>query len=288
MGKNRQLSADFDIQRRSELYDTAAQVITSLLFDYGVDCLALGEFTSDDILEINRRTNLQGYRYLGNPEKQGRLVFDTAVLFKESELSYVADEVLIGPRGNSQLRLAHQISFQSDAQLPEIYLYVVHWSSRIWVPENDPRRDTMGYRLQDELRKTADGIQSDFYGLVLGDFNDEPFNTSLSAHLLATRDRTLAAKNNTYLYNPFWRMLGEFEPYPSASYGGTHYNKNGVDSKWSTLDQLVCSSAFLTPGGWELNETNIEIITPDPLGQMVPDRKQLVDHFPIIGEIESK
>jgi hypothetical protein len=47
--------------------------------------------------------------------------------------------------------------------------------------------------------------------IILGDFNDEPFDAPLSNHLMATRDRALAGKSHL-LYNPLLAIVGLLQP----------------------------------------------------------------------------
>jgi hypothetical protein len=72
------------------------------------------------------------------------------------------------------------------------------------------------------------------YIIIPGDFNDEPFDNSLSKKLMASRDRILVGKDNRYFYNPYWRHLGEEHPLSlngpadSRSFLGTYNYERGV------------------------------------------------------------
>jgi hypothetical protein len=124
----------------------------------------------------------------------------------------------------------------------------------------------------------------------MGDFNEEPFHECLENQLLATRDRDIAKKSHSYLYNPFWRHLGESAPYSCdyspRSFAGTCYISSGHATKWKTVDQIIVSSAFLGNCSWHLNEdlTKILYITPNAIDEN--EAIGIFDHFPIITTLD--
>jgi len=97
--------------------------------------------------------------------------------------------------------------------------------------------------------------------IVMGDFNDEPFNRSIQEYLFAirNRDRVQARKNSTksrpYLYNLTWSLMGGTTP-------GTYYfGKNPAG--WNMLDQIMVSKGILVGNsGLEVDEKSIKIFRP--------------------------
>ena len=128
--------------------------------------------------------------------------------------------------------------------------------------------------------------------IFLGDFNDEPFAPALAEHLLATRDRKLVRNCGKYLYNPFWRHLGEREPHipgkPCRSYAGSCFYSAGKDTHWRTFDQIIFSSAFLGKGDWHLNEGASQILQISPYDSSVLKRSAIFDHFPVVSVIQKE
>ena len=128
--------------------------------------------------------------------------------------------------------------------------------------------------------------------ILIGDFNDEPFDPSLAHHLLATRDRELARSNTDFFYNPFWRHLGESHFYipetETTSFGGTCFCRSDPGTHWRTLDQIIFSSSFLSQGNWQLNERETAILRLPPLDHLVQDANAKFDHFPVISVIETQ
>ena len=122
---------------------------------------------------------------------------------------------------------------------------------------------------------------------MLGDFNDEPFNRSISARLRASRDRGLVLKKpNDFLYNPFWRHLGEAQPYPEGpgrpEGAGTFFRRQGKLSRWFTYDQAFVSSSLLSGATWELDEANTRPVRFREVLDLITSRSHDVDHLPIV------
>jgi len=126
--------------------------------------------------------------------------------------------------------------------------------------------------------------------IIMGDFNEEPFHECLENQLLASRDRALAAKSPLHLYNPFWRHLGESEPYAGGasrkSFAGTCFLRTGRATQWKTVDQIIVSSAFLSSGPWHLNEELTRIVYITPKAMREDGATGIFDHFPVIATIE--
>lgn len=78
--------------------------------------------------------------------------------------------------------------------------------------------------------------------IILGDFNDEPFNKSMMEYLLASFDKNFVLNNSDLfkvpLYNTSWEKLLSDKP------GSLYYEKSSF-SKWSMLDHIVLSPSLL-------------------------------------------
>jgi len=127
------------------------------------------------------------------------------------------------------------------------------------------------------------------YHILMGDYNDDPCSPSLANHLLATRDRNMAQENRTFLYNPFWRKLGETvdhdERLAPHSVCGTHFYRAGRYTQWHTFDQLMFSSEFLQDGPMVLDEQHTRIIVTESLKTRILDRTEKLDHFPVLSTV---
>jgi len=119
----------------------------------------------------------------------------------------------------------------------------------------------------------------------MGDLNDEPFNRSVNAWGLSTRDSAqgLAGRSH-YLLNLMWPLCG-------ASQGSLLY-----DGRWNMLDQILVSRGIVTgSSGWTLaGPATLEcrpLIEKKPgsgprrfglgKGKGQVDLKGYSDHFPV-------
>jgi hypothetical protein len=255
-----------------------------------VDCLGLGEVTAEDVGEFLTQEDLTDYEIYDGTLKTGRLQFDTGVIYRKDKLKLIDYESLIANRGSHSLKIANRVDFLSANMDKPFHVFVSHWPSRQWCEKNGADRHLLGIRLRDAIEELYKFYGSPPNAILLGDFNDEPFDASLSDQLLATRDRRLVRKNPGMLYNPFWRCLGEPIPHvpgtQRVSYSGTYFHASGLETQWRTFDQIIFSSAFLGQSEWQLNEKYTQIIQLEPFDNFVSKANEIFDHFPVISVIE--
>jgi hypothetical protein len=126
--------------------------------------------------------------------------------------------------------------------------------------------------------------------LAMGDFNDEPFDVSLTQHALSTRQAAKVLRGTSpRLWNLMWPLTGAGE--------GTFY----FDNFANVLDQFLVNENMLRPESpiRALAET-VEIVTfpgmsrPGPYPAPIPfggmgkpvNRAGFADHFPIAVTVE--
>ena len=218
------------------------------------------------------------------------MTFDTGILYRRDTLEFIDAEAIITRHGTRNLKIAHRAEFGLPHSNEPLHLFVSHWPARLWSAREPALRNLLGTRLRDAYVELIAENEGPMYAILLGDFNDEPFDDPLSYQLLATRDRRLAQRSPEYLYNPFWRHLGE----PTAAengevgegYPGSYFHSSGVESRWRTMDQMIFSHAFLKEGEWGLNEHDTLILQIPPIDGAVKDSSRIFDHFPVLGVIE--
>jgi len=281
------------LERASDTDMTIAiNVILHLIRDFEVDCLALGEVRYDDLLAIVESIGNEHYSIYDGTLKEGRLQFDTGVIYNADRLRLVDSCSIVIKHGTSSLKLANRLDLLPLDTKEPLHVFVSHWPSRRSCPENAPDRHRLGM----ELRKAFEKVRELYcYPKVvfLGDFNDEPFAPALADHLLAIRDRKLVRKSGgEHLYNPFWRHLGERVPHvpgkPCQSYAGSCFYTKNQDTHWRTFDQIIFSSAFLGKGDWHLNEDSTQILQVSPYDASVLNGSTIFDHFPVISVIQKE
>ncbi len=273
--------------QEKEQKQVAVQVVQFLLRDLAVDCLALGEVSIKDLGRLCDQCALAHHDIFDGTKADG-LEFNTGVIYNGTRLINQGGVALIGDQGTGSLKVANKLEFFIPSSQSSVHVLVSHWPSRV-LGINTPKREDLGV----ELRNAVDNIREVVVEpaiILLGDYNDEPFDASLAQRLLATRDRELARSSTNFLYNPFWRHLGESHPYASdkqtKSFGGTCFCDSDPRTHWRTIDQIMFSSSFLRPGGWQLNERETRILRLPPLDALVQDTAVKFDHFPVISVIE--
>jgi endonuclease/exonuclease/phosphatase family metal-dependent hydrolase len=208
----------------------------------------------------------------------------------------------------------------------ELTVFVNHWPSRKQGQyQSEPHRMTVADycgRLVEEVLKFS---RSDFLDLpnaesslqkliarwnrnvlVMGDFNDEPFNRSILEYLLASRDydhveeQVKASRGrkiptpkaylqlDAYLFNCMWPLLGQPDV-GTLYYSGATNSMNLLDH-FTVSRGLLCGEAKL-----RIDLASVRIFTPavmtSPKKRPVPfDRKTkkgYSDHFPIEAVIKT-
>ncbi|MEW6350553.1 MAG: hypothetical protein AB1646_15930 [Thermodesulfobacteriota bacterium] len=281
LGKNRATESDFR---------EAARITASLLVDHHVDCLALGEVRGDDLDRLIDQPKTASFALYDGTGSDGKLVFDVGVIHRPDRLTLESSTKLTERHGKVSLKLANRLEFQIETGSPPLYLLISHWPSPVYRDNRDDPWTKLAHALYGEVEELMSCYGSDARIILMGDFNREPFDSCMEVDLLATRDRTLVRKKSEYLYNPFWRHLGESIPYDPASsersFAGTCYLKRGNCTRWKTVDQVIVSSGFLGGSQWHLNEDATKYLPMTPLARDGLSRAGIFDHFPVIAVIE--
>jgi Endonuclease/Exonuclease/phosphatase family len=267
----------------------ANRVVKSLIDELNVDCLALGEVTSSDLSSMIAACETTSLGVYEGTLKEGRLQFDTGIIYNTSRLGLEDSFFKTSAHGIRNYKVFNKVEFVSVSDGLPIYVFAAHWPSRATNEEGRLIRETIAGGLKDAVRKLTKSSPNAAI-IVMGDFNDEPFDESLAWHMLGTRDRRLAKSANDYLYNPFWRRLGESEPYSITTtrpgVAGTCFYKGDTTTRWKTFDQMLFSPAFLGDCDWHLNEDEAMILETDFLTELVQNDKFYFDHLPIICIVE--
>lgn len=282
-GKDRAIPSDATVFQR---------VIEHLIGSLGVDFCVLGEVSETDVESIRHFLKDSIYQVVSGVESLGRSSFSTCLLFNSSKLTCQLGSHEILMQEQSKYRIAQHAVLATRDLKTTFYIFISHWPSRLHLAANAPLRLTLGDRLRQRVDKVFEANASAQI-ILMGDYNDEPFDQSLSSALRATRDKDLAKKKSTLLYNPFWRHLchPEIATNPSESQShseswGSYFHQGGTLFKWRTFDQMLFSSSFLGLGEWYLDETNTSIINFEPYTRLVMNRDVSFDHLPIIATLE--
>jgi predicted extracellular nuclease len=177
-----------------------------------------------------------------------------------------------------------QASFRAKISNTEFVLVGNHWPSRSGGQlESEPYRMMAGETLAYFNQRIQDVHSQAIPILVMGDFNDEPFNRSITEYAKSTvsADRVLNAHSVPWLYNLMWEAIG--------SRAGTFY----YSDEYNVLDQFMVSRGMLIDNAkLKVQEDSIRIeIFPEMSKNGIPrkfgrpsealDQEGYSDHFPI-------
>lgn len=265
-------------------------MVDIILNQMRVDFLALGETTEQDVKEIEQTCKLTEFDVERGFAKAGRSHFDTCFLYRSNKLSLTGSQAITAAKGNRMLKIAQKATFEILGHGKPLHVFISHWPSRLWCHENSSDRNLLGIRLRDAVEDVIAESGKLANVILLGDYNDEPFDASLEKQLMATRDRVLAKERPHLLYNPFWQHLSL--PKSHSTYGtdddngGTYFHSIGEITRWRTFDQIIFSFAFLGNSEWHLNEQLTGILDVEGYKAMVINANEIFDHFPVLGVIE--
>ena len=272
----------------------ASHMTMLMVNDLHIDCLAFGEVTTDDLHYIADSCSLNDYQIFDGTLKEGRLLFDTGLIYNKRRLEILNSSNITSSYGKNTLKIAQRIDFNISETHELLHIYVLHWPSRLWCARNSAKRDTLGSSLGNSIRDLKKNYSSSPPPqiILLGDFNDDPFDDSIAGHLLATRDRALVKQSDLYFYNPFWRHLGETLPHSyglhSESICGTYFHRTGEETKWRTFDQIIVSSSFLSDDRWYIEEEYTKILHYPPFDELLLNQARIFDHRPVISFIQRR
>ncbi|MCA8962701.1 MAG: endonuclease/exonuclease/phosphatase family protein [Planctomycetes bacterium] len=173
-----------------------------------------------------------------------------------------------------------------------LHVLVNHWPSRGGGEEAVGFRRSAAQVCRSVIAKIEQSTPGDPDILLIGDFNDDPFDDSVRKELNAVRSKNAALnrKNVDHLYNPTWAFLGQ------TDVGTLYYNGDWV---WNVFDQAIVSRGLLDPAGFQWVDDSLSIHAPDKVRDHLRRPKWFrknnrsgqwtegySDHFMIHGELQ--
>lgn len=305
-----------------------AAVLNELHGGQGVELLGVAEVEGDDVFaELLHDTGNSHLTVVTDPAGTSDLRgIDVSLAYDDRKLQVVDRQSFV-----VHLRYAtrdiFQVTFRVSDTGASFTVIAGHWPSRrqgkehsaparIAVAENIAFlvRDLVRLGPEDYLQAKAGNdlaaVQDRFDHpvLIMGDFNDEPSDTSVVDHLQASSelDRVIGPTNtitrfdaevatyrsdDTWLYNACWKFLapenlGTF--FIESTGSGEHFA-----NRYQVLDNLVASRGLLLPGGVTLDPETVQIYrqpsvaTPSgrPRGFNRTTRKGTSDHLPVLAQL---
>jgi len=268
-----------------------ASIIGQMNGGNGPDILGVCEVESKNVLEklIDELPDLgRSYKTVHADTQDGRGI-DVAFIYDSKKHEVVPEEIFnhFILRRNATRDIL-QVSFKTKPDGNKLVLMGNHWPSRRGGElESEPYRIMAAETLAYFHERTIAIDGKDQAVVVMGDFNDEPFNRSLVAYALSERvERRVKSKRsrNPYLLNLTWDLIGQGE--------GTHF----YDGTPGMLDQILVNRPVLRDDSpFEVDPSTVQILKfPEMTGRSgVPKRfgrpssastfddTGFSDHFPI-------
>lgn len=235
---------------RGELDGWTAEVLATKLKQIGRGIASLNDGAGPDLLgvcEVENRavldkllTQLRGdlpeRRYdVAHADANDLRGIDVALLF-DTELFQAGEtfnRVILKRHATRDL---FQVNLTTRLGALPLVFIGNHWPSRSGGAfESEPYRIIAGETLAYWHERILAHLGGDTPIVALGDFNDEPFDRSLSSYALAERmeDKVVSARSrNPYFFNLSWSTLGEG--------AGTHFFDG-----WNVLDQALVNRPLL-------------------------------------------
>ncbi len=271
--------------------DQLAQIIMQMNGGSGPDILGVCEVESEKVLDklISKLTPLgRPYKTVHADTQDGRGI-DVAFVYDSSKYNVLPSEIFnhFILRRNATRDIL-QVSFRTKPDDNKLVLMGNHWPSRRGGElESEPYRIMAAETLAYFHERTMQIDGKDQAVVVMGDFNDEPFNRALVAYALSERvERRVKSKRsrNPYLLNLAWNLMGQGI--------GTHH----FDGTPGMLDQILVNRPVLRDDSpFEVDPSAIEILrfpemtsnsgAPRRFGRPSSassfDESGFSDHFPI-------
>ncbi|WP_139799914.1 endonuclease/exonuclease/phosphatase family protein [Plesiomonas shigelloides] len=268
-------------------YNIICAHIRRLLTQESCDLLALCEVSSADVEYIAENIGIDDISTLDLTDSVGRTRFDMAVIYNNRRILVSDREYLSKVTTGQTVKGAQVVQVTNIDDGKVIYFYLCHWASRL-NGDGERKRINSAVMVKDsafELIEAGNDV------IIMGDFNDNPYDVSLREHMNATRCLDAVRKYPVeYLYNPFWRSLvsenmhyhaNENESYSS----GTLKFKEFAGTMWHSYDQILLSSGFVSGQTWRLNELATKVVMVDEIISDFNNNNVFIDHLPVVCEI---
>ncbi len=226
-------------ERYEQKVKKIAKVISLIGDENGAEIIGLCEIENEKVLKDLINDPLlkkYGYNYVHyeSPDERG---IDVALLYKEPIFKVTSSKNYEAKLNKDKTRDVLLVSGKLEGE--EVHFIVNHWSSR-----GGGEKESEAKRMVSALvaRKIVDDLEAknpNAKVLLMGDFNDEPFNKSITKGLQAIDNPSIKGKQ---LFN----TLASLE-----KQGKGTYNYKG---DWNMLDQIIINKGFFVANnkakGW--------------------------------------
>ena len=221
--------------------------------EFGLKGQLTGKNSLNKIQGKPKRLDLVNLNY----QSGKRMSFHNMIVYDSSRFSWEPRSILsctrdnVGTRKDVERYRAYQVvKFRSIEDLTFAFeLFVVHWGMRDGFGGSHARQ--LRLRSADFLKKRTRCDNCFPYKIVVGDFNNEPFEDGLF-WLEGSRSKDYVRECGG-LYNPFWRYLGA-EKFTMKSPRSKEFLSHGA-----VFDNILVNKIFLDEtAGWRITPEILE------------------------------
>ena len=218
-----------------------ASIITQMNEGAGPDLLGACEVENKRVLDLlisSLRLKKRKYKVIHQDTKDERGI-DIAFLYDDKKFTLDKKPNLFSVEimKRHATRNILQVNFKTRKKGNSMILIGNHWPSRSGGQyESEPFRMMAGETLSYWMQRIQNIYGDNIPILVMGDFNDEPFNRSLTEYALSvSSSQKVTRGRNPYLFNLMYPLLGEGKG--TIVFGGAPL----------IVDQLMVSKGLLSP-----------------------------------------
>lgn len=228
-----------------------ATIIAQMNQGQGPDILGVCEVENKAVLEkLLGNIAIPGRRYavVHSDTRDARgidvaFIYDSKLFYKPQK-RHVFHHVVLKRNATRDIL---QVNFKTKSPAKTDFVMIAnHWPSKLGGDlESEPYRIIAAETLSYWLERIPEKMGKNVPVIVMGDFNDEPFNRSISHYALALKDsqKVVSARSQKpYLFNLMWRLQEDGV--------GTHFYDG-----WGMLDQVMVNRPMLN------NDNGLQLIT---------------------------
>ncbi len=283
----------YTADRYQKKLDNLSSVISSINTNTPPAIIGLCEVENRAVLEaLTKQPKLEGANYgiahTDSPDGRG---IDCALLYNKDDFNYIGHDVIsINYTWEEKYKTRDILHVKGTlANSDTLHFFVNHWPSRRGGLQVSEKKRVF---VAEQLRLAVDRLQDknpQAKIIIMGDFNDEPNNKSVTEALLATNNKN--TENPKALYNLMYDLQQQGK--------GTYSYKNN----WNMLDNLIVSNSLINnPDGLQTNHQAGRIFTEEWIcyepseGVFLPSRSYAgpkyfggySDHFPVYFQLNKK
>ncbi|MCB0459306.1 MAG: hypothetical protein KDC74_04720 [Flavobacteriaceae bacterium] len=218
--------------------DNLSSIIGKMNNNNGPDVLGVCEVENDHVLQLlvdklNSQLNRNyAFSIVDGTDKRG---IDTALIFDQNKYQIGQETYTLRITKRNSTRDLFQVHLTTNSG-NMLVIILNHWPSRSGgVFESEPYRIMVAENLAFWTERIHEEIGSDVSILLMGDFNDNPFDRSLISYLLSSNNKKKVINaRNKYFYNLMYKFMD------------TGFGTHVYGSEVNVLDQFLVSKNIIS------------------------------------------